>query len=132
MAMDSKANAGSTNGAPLDPEKTAVWLLEHPDHSLQGEPLLQRNPQRQGVRGAVSKFRHGVWLALLEVSFMIFGLYGILKQGGVYDSARQWLAHPNVIPEKPIHALGYSIKVKEPRSNVPAFSNNTCKQPFNW
>ena len=123
--MDSRPDARSNDNMPIDPEKIGVWVSEHSNGSQQGEPLLQNAQRRQGASSAISKFRHGIWLAILEVSFVIFGFYGVLRQGGVLDSAKDWLAHPTAFPEEPIRAFGYQIKVKEPRSDVPTFSNNS-------
>ena len=106
----------STNRAPLEPEKAAMWELEHPNVS-------QITPR--GTRGAASRFRRGVWLGFLEAIFAIFGLYGLIRQGGILDSAKTWLAHPKIIPDEPIHALGYAIHLKEPRSNAPTYPNQT-------
>ena len=123
--MDSQPDARPNDNMPLDPEKIGVWVAEHSDVSQQDEPLLQNAQRRQGASGVISKFRHGIWLAILEASFVILGCYEVLRQGGVLDSAKDWLAHPSVFPEEPIRAFGYQIKVKEPRSNVPTFSNNS-------
>lgn len=122
--MDSGATPGSISSMPLDQEKPALWEAERLGVAYD-EASLEEGPRRRGTKSAVSAFRRGIWLTFLEISFVVLGFYGLLKQGGVVDTATRWLAHPKVIPEEPFRVIGHTFQVKQPRSNIPTSSNQT-------
>ena len=125
IIMDSGSILSRPDNMPLDQEKVALWDAEHLAVSHVDARPLEEGASRRSAKSTVSRFRHGIWLGLLEATFLILGLYGILRQGGVLDTATRWLAHPQVVSEKPFHVLGHAIRVKQPRSNVPTYSNQT-------
>ena len=124
MAFEPNHQAG--NEMAVDPEKAALWNPSNLRASQSEAPLLEKISSGRSSRGgAISRFRHGIWLAVLEIALVVVGLYEVLRTGGLLDSATRWLAHPKVIPQEPFQVLGHTVQVKLPRAEVSSSSNQT-------